>query len=120
SLTLIRVLSEAAVSASEITTQFSLSAYYISAALEELSRRSDVSCEELARLEFTYIQTLDHSEHGIPNLERQLAGSPNLFMQALALAFKRNDDGDDPSEWRLANPENARGAARAANTLLTK
>jgi hypothetical protein len=55
----------------------------------------------MARLEFLFIQALDHSEHGIPNLERQLVESPRLFVQVLALTFKRNDDGQDPPEWRI-------------------
>ena len=37
--------------------------------------------EEMAALEFKYVQMLDHTEHGIPNLQRQLAKSPSLFMQ---------------------------------------
>ena len=59
----------------------------------------------MAQLEFLFITALDHSEHGIPNLARQIAESPTLFVRALALASKRNDDGQDPPEWRIGNPE---------------
>ena len=45
--------------------------------------------------------------HGIPNLERQIEDSPVLFVQALALLFKRDDGGDDPPEWRIENPASA-------------
>ena len=41
------------------------------------------------------------SNHGIPNLEREIEKSPVLFVQALALIFRREDGGEDPP-W-LAN-----------------
>ena len=92
--------------------------YHISAALESLDGRTGVSPDEMAQLEFLFIQALDRSEHGIPNLERQIAESPGLFVQALALAFKRNDDGQDPPEWRIEDQEHRKGMASAAYRLL--
>ena len=38
---------------------------------------------------------------GIPNLERRVSQSPDLFVQVLALVFKREDGGQDPPEWRV-------------------
>ena len=35
---------------------------------------------------------------GCPNLERQIAESPAIFFQALALAFNRSEHGQDPPE----------------------
>ena len=43
----------------------------------------------MAHLEFLYVSALDHTEHGIPNLERQICQSPSLFAQAVALTYKR-------------------------------
>ena len=117
STTLVRLLRDAALSASE-SIHLDLSQYYISVALEELTGRSDIPREELARLEFAYIEILGHSEHGIPNLERELSESPTLFVQVLALAFRRSDNGEDPADWRPGKPENARAVATAAHKLL--
>src|SRR5262249_26478275 len=66
---------------------YRLDPHYISEALSTLNGRSGVTCDEMARLEFLFIRALDHSEHGIPNLERQLVESPRLFVQILTLAF---------------------------------
>jgi hypothetical protein len=66
-----------------------------------LDGRSDLNASELAPLEFTYLELLGRSERGIPHLEKQLAESPALFVQALALVFRRKDDGVDPPEWKL-------------------
>ena len=80
-------------------------AYYISEALASLNGRSGVSQGEMAQLEFLFMGALEHSEHGIPNLELQIAESTILFVQALAFVFERNDDGQDPPEWRIEDPE---------------
>ena len=92
--------------------------YHISTALDSLNGRTGVSPDEMAQLEFMYLKALHRSEHGIPNLERQIADSPAIFVQALALAFKRNDDGQDPPEWRIEDPKRRAGLASAAYRLL--
>lgn len=92
--------------------------YDISAALNSLDGRTGVRPDEMAQLEFLYIEALEHSEHGIPNLERQIADSPIFFVQLLALAFKRNDDGQDPPEWRIEDREHRKGLISAAYQLL--
>jgi addiction module HigA family antidote len=104
----------------EPTGTYQLGPYYISSALSILDGRPGVTRDEMARLEFLFIQALDHSEHRIPNLERQLVESPRLFVQVLALTFKRNDDGQDPPEWRIQNPEQREAVWSAAYTLLDK
>jgi hypothetical protein len=72
----------------------------------------------MAQLEFLFINALDDSEHGIPNLESQIAESPASFVQAVALAFKRSDSGEDPPDWRIENPGQKVAVARAAHRLL--
>ena len=98
-----RVLLAAATESSEPAGHYLLEPYYISNALTSLIERSGTSPEEMARLEFTFISALDHTEHGIPNLERLIAESPALFVQFLAMFAKRRDDGQDPPEWRIEN-----------------
>ena len=72
----------------------------------------------MAQLEFFFIGPLEDSEHGIPNLESQIAQSPPLFLQAVALAYKRSDGKEDPPEWRIENPEQRTAVATAAHHLL--
>ena len=97
---------------------FQLDAYDISAALESLDGRAHVSQDEMAHLEFLYLTALDRSDHGIPNLERRLAEAPALFVQALALTYNRSDDGEDPPEWRIDDPERRASVASATYRLL--
>jgi len=114
-----RLLQEVATCDAEQAATYQLSAYEISSALTILQDRPGMSEEEMARLEFQFIHALDHSEHGIPNLERQLAKSPALFMQALALVFKRSDDGVDPPEWQIGK-EQKEAVFSAAYRLLDR
>lgn len=96
---LIRIFRSVATSTTEPSGHYRFADYVITNVLTELGNRKEVSKQELARLELLYISVLEHSEYGMPNLERELASSPNLFIEALAFAFRRSDGGEDPVEW---------------------
>ena len=115
-----RLLFAVATANDEPAGHYQLEAYRVSEALKSLNGRTGVSSDEMARLELLFVEALDHGEHGIPNLERQIAESPTLFVQMLALVFKRKDDGQDPPEWRIENPERRAGLASAAYRLLDR
>ena len=113
-----RLLSDAGSVDSEPENHYRLESYQISEALDSLDGRAGVTPDEMARLEFMYIDALDWREHGIPNLGRHIAESPMSFVQALALVFKRKDGGEDPPEWKIEDPERRAGLASAASELL--
>ena len=114
-----RLLHEVASCDAEPAESYRLESYDVSSALEILQSRPGVMEEEMAALEFKYIRALDHTEHGIPNLQRQLAKSPALFMQIIALVYKRRDDGDDPPEWGISKLERNEALLSAAYAALT-
>jgi hypothetical protein len=116
---LVRLLFEAATNRSEPDGHYQLAGHDISDAFKELTKRQDVMKDELARLEFLYIDALDHTEHGIRNLEAQIGQSPELFMQVVALAFRRKDGKEDPPELRPSNQDNASALAPRAYSLLS-
>ena len=113
-----RLLRDVATVGNEPEGHYRIDSYYISKALTALDGRPGVSADEMAQLEFLFIKALDDSEHGIPNLESQIARTPIVFVQTLALAFKRDDDGEDPAEWSIDNPEQRASVASAAYSLL--
>lgn len=115
-----RLLHDVATVNDESAGYFKLDSYYISEALESLEDRVGVTRDEMAQLEFLFINALDHSEHGIPNLESQIAKSPQLFVQAVALVYRRSDEGQDPLEWRIENPEQRAAVSSAAYRLLNQ
>jgi hypothetical protein len=97
-----------------------MSAHDISTAFDVLSVRSDADPSALARLEFMYIDGLNHTKHGIQNLERELSESPGLFVQALTLCFRRRDGGEDPPGLRPNDPEAAERLTQSAYALLSR
>jgi addiction module HigA family antidote len=113
-----RLLSAMAASDQERDGSYRLEAHDISMALASLNGRTGVSRDEMAHLEFLYLRALDHSEHGIPNLERQMSESPALFAQAVGLTFKSSNDGEDPPEWRIDDSERRGAVALATHRLL--
>ncbi len=116
---LMHLLMEVATNESEPSDQYRIDHHHVSKALDSLEQRGDTSRDDLARLEFCFIRILNNTKHGIPNLEAQLSESPVLFMQALALVFKRKDGGEDPVEWQLPSADNRKLVAEAAYSLLT-
>jgi len=58
-------------------------------------------------LEFAFVEVLVRpwdkraDSYGIPNLERYVEHHPELFVQAIAWAYKREDGGTDPEELRV-------------------
>ncbi len=113
-----RLLIAVATVDAEPADHYRLDYYHISTALDSLDGRAGVSLDEMAHLEFRFIAALEHGEHGIPNLERQIARFPVLFVQALALVYKRNDDGQDPPEWQSENPKQRKGFYRLLLRLI--
>lgn len=113
-----RLLRAVATVDAEPAGHYMLASHYISEAFESLDGRAAVTRDEMAQLEFLFIGALDDSKHGIPNLESQIAQFPVLFVQAVALAFRRSDEGEDPPEWMIENPEQRAAVALAARRLL--
>ncbi len=116
---LVRLLTEVAAKDEEPPGSYRVDAYSISDALETLEQRGDTTRDDLARIELLFIRVLHHSEHGIRNLEAQLSETPALFMQALALAYRRSDGAEDPPEWRPGDSDSRTAAVQAAYALLT-
>ena len=115
-----RLLRDVVTVSAEPAGHFKLDHHYISEALNSLDGRAGVTSDEMAQLEFLFIDALDHSSHGIANLESQIAQSPALFVQAVALAYKRSEEGEDPSEWRIEDSEQRAAVASAAYRLLNR
>ena len=116
-----RLLLEVGTVNSESSDRYIPEAHEISNAFGELNGRAGIDQDEMVQLEFMYFPVLDHSEYGIPNLERRIADSPIDFVRLLALVFdKRDDDGQDPPDWHIEDPEKRRGLATSAYGLLER
>jgi addiction module HigA family antidote len=108
----------AAVTSSEPHARSAMDGYYISEAFKNLKSRSGVGKSELAQLEFMYVPALEHSEYGIPTLQEVLTEDPKLFMQLVALVYRRKDEGEDPPEWKIPDEDRRKDIATSVFGLL--
>ena len=117
---IVRLLKDLATTSSEHDSNIRFNSHEFARAFEVLDNRADVSPDDLAHLEFLYLSALEHEQRGIPNLERQMAEIPALFVQAVGLTYERKDEGEDPPEWHVANKEARADLATLAYRLLRK
>ena len=113
-----RVLLSMASAEPESRDQHATEGYRLEKALKSLDGRSEVSMDDLARLEYLHIDYLTRTPHGIPNLERKVAEEPAFFFQAIAVAYVRDDYGQDPPAWRIEDEDQAARVLRSSRRLL--
>ncbi|MGV2129805.1 HigA family addiction module antitoxin [Agrobacterium vitis] len=101
---LYRMLSGIAKDGKDKSGEYQLQEYDIKTAFSLLDRNADVTLEEKAGLEFAYIEVLsrafgNETQH-IPNVERYIEMHPEMYVQALVWAYRRNDGREDPEKFR--------------------
>ncbi len=69
-------------------------AYHLANIFTVLDQRDDVSVQEIAALEWTFLQHLEHSTRPPRALRKALATQPEFFVQILSLLYKPR--GDNP------------------------
>lgn len=74
----------------------------------------------MIRLEFMYIGVLDRSKYGIPSIEQWVSEPPAGFVRIPAMLFKRDDEGQDPSEWKGVDADNGEVLTSAAYRLFER
>ena len=100
--------------------QHLLEPYEVSKALDSLDGRAGVTRDAMALLEFLFIDVVDRSDRGIPNLESQIVNSPKFFVRVVAFAYERGDGKEDAPEWKVEDPEKAEALASAAHRVLDR
>ncbi len=97
-----------------------LNGVYIKKALARMTQSGEVSVEDLASLEIKFIDFLRSDDGKVPNLEIYIEKHPEIYVQAIALAFMRSDDLDDPQELQEANDARKKVRAHQAYRVLKK
>jgi hypothetical protein len=98
---------------------YMLDEYHLRQAFRLLDESGEIAMEKMAGLEFQYISVFD-DEVKPTNLARCMAAQPELFVQAVAFAFKRSDDGVDPPELLPDDPEARSNRALTSYQLLDR
>ena len=108
-----RILTEMPKSARADFSRMSLDQYSIEQAFKVLSERNALSRSKMAQLEFLYLDLFWPETGRTPNLEKEIEANPELFCEAIALAY-HPDDFDENSEVS----DNDRSMADRAYRLL--
>jgi addiction module HigA family antidote len=120
---LFRLMTEIVASGEEPAGHYQMDPYNIEKAFELLDTSGEFSVDEMAGLEFPYIEALSQQRgsregRGIPNLERYVEKHPELFAQAVAWAYRRHNGGEDPEELRIDDPDLRKNRAERGYRLL--
>ena len=110
---LLRLLIEMAKGSNESVDEWNVFSHNISRSLKILETRTQISEEDLATLEFLYINQLDQHEYHISNLEQQIAKSPYFFFELVKLASPRQNKREDVVDEEYEENEFAWKAQRA-------
>lgn len=106
-LVLYRLLSAMAAGGDDKPGEYMLEHYHVEEAFKHLDAGAAVTLDQKAGLEFAFLEVLARpwdnraDAYGIPNLERYVEVHPELFVQAIAWAYKRTDRGTDPVEFQV-------------------
>lgn len=87
-----------------------LEAHYLRDALAALDKSKAFTVEQMAGLEFVYLELFKYGRGGIPNIERQIEDNPALFVEAIRYLYKRRDgtsEGDEADDVKAAAAEKA-------------
>ena len=103
---LFRLLSAMATGGNDKTGTYRLQQWNVEQAFKHLNASPVLTRDQKAGLEFAYLEMLARRDnradsYGIPNLERYIEAHPEVFVQAVAWAYKRKDGGTDPVEFQV-------------------
>lgn len=102
--------------------EYQLDSYHIEEAFKRLDSSGRFTVDQMASLEFTYMEVLrkfggGDMGYGIPNLERHVEADPEMYVHALVWAYRRGDKQADPEPFRVA-PDQVREMAKRGHHLL--
>src|SRR5260370_38703152 len=81
---LFRIMKAIPADKSEKSGFYSVQSYYVAQSFKLLQQSGEISANDMAALEFQYLDVLDQKEYGIPNLEKQIEDNPDLFVHAIS------------------------------------
>ncbi len=92
--------------------------YDLSEGFANLDRRPGVSSEEKVRLEYAYLPVLVQNEYGVPNLEREICKSPEMYADAICYLYKRADGNEDREEPNIFGPAGSKETTKNLYEML--
>jgi hypothetical protein len=119
---LFRLMKDIAGNDSEPSGHYRLDPYYIAEAFKRLDDSKQVSTEEMAALEFPYIEALSrkhgvHEARGIPNIEAYVEQHPEFYAEAVSWVYRRRDGKEDSESTNIDESQAKRRAEHGYRLL---
>ena len=119
---LFRLMSEIVKDGQDQPGHYQLDQYHVKEAFKLMDKSPELNIDQKASLDLAYIDSLSRpwssrETFGIPNLEKYVEAHPEFFVQAVVWTYRREDDGEDPQEWKVA-PEKIQHFADLGYKLL--
>jgi len=119
---LFRLLSAMAAGGNEKPGEYMPEHYSVEQAFKHLDASPVLTLDQKAGIEFAYLEVLARwgsrdGGYGLPNLERYVEAHPEVFVQAIAWAYKRKDGRTDPEEFQVP-PDRLKTMAKRGHELL--
>ncbi|MGV7116664.1 helix-turn-helix transcriptional regulator [Paenibacillus kyungheensis] len=115
---LYRVVAGITTNSDEATGSYLVDSYKLNEAFKVLTASGEIPVDQMASLEFKFIETLSREKAGIPNLEKYIEAHPELFVQALVMVYRRGDGREDPEQLRVLNQQVEEQRAKGGYHLL--
>lgn len=116
--TLYRLLRAIISSTEELSGHDEFYDHHLRDAIEIVTMSGTATVEELSIIEFQFLDIFRLDRGRPENLEKWIEHHPELFAQSVAMAFKREDGGEDPPELRIEDEERKMAIAHQSYTLL--
>ena len=92
--------------------------HYVQEIFQKLDQSEDVSEEDVALLEWSYLLVLEHSARPPKTLHQRLATHPEFFFELLSLLYRSTDEDDNAELLETADKEKQSALATHAYRLL--
>ncbi len=99
---------------------YPMQAYSVTEAFTLLNLSGEIPVDDMAVLEFQYLDELEQGEYGFPNLAKQIEDYPALFVEAITISYRREDGIDDSALPGASGTEERERRIKAAANLLEK
>ncbi|POR29287.1 helix-turn-helix transcriptional regulator [Paenibacillus polymyxa] len=117
---LYRIITAITNNSDELPGTYQLNSTHIIEAFELMTNSGEIPIDKMASLEFQFIDFFSREEAKIPNLEKHIEEHPELFVQAVAMTYKRADEGEDPIELGAPTQQILEQRASMSYRLLNK
>lgn len=116
---LLKILEAAVQPGNDNSGDYLLDPYWIKESLKRLGNAAGIDRSRLAALEWHFAGAFKYDDDfSVPNLTREIEANPTLFVDLIAMLYRRDDNGEDPERLVPKSEEHKTSRAEHAYAVL--